>query len=186
VAAPGGSGFIAAFITGALFGALVSAESETASRLSEEIGGLLGGVTFLIFGAVLMGPSLEHLSWQIAPYAVLSLTVVRMVPVAIAMAGSGVQPATVGFLGWFGPRGLASIVFAVIAVQEAHLPGAEMIVETTYVRIGLSVLVNGMTAAPLARRYAGWYEARARGRRPPMESVGVSHHRPRGVHGPGS
>ncbi len=185
-AALGGSGFIAAFVAGALFGALVSAESETASRLNEEIGGLLGGVTFLIFGAVLMGPSLEHLSWQIALYAVLSLTLVRIVPVAIAMVGSGARPLTVGFLGWFGPRGLASIVFAVSAVQEAHLPGAETIVKTTYVTIGLSVLAHGMTAAPLARRYARWYEARAPGRPPTMESVEVSHHRVRGAHDAGS
>ena len=84
-AALGGSGFIAAFVAGAIFGALVSQESEQASRLNEELGELLGGVTFLIFGAVLLGPALKHVSWQIALYAVLSLTLVRIVPVAIAM-----------------------------------------------------------------------------------------------------
>ena len=156
----GGSGFIAAFLAGALFGGLVSAESDAASRLNEEIGSVLGGVTFLIFGAVLLGPALEHLSWRIAVYAVLSLTLVRMVPVAIAMVGSGARRQTVGFLGWFGPRGLASIVFAVIVVQEANLPGAQTILLTTYLTIGLSVLAHGITAAPLARRYAHWYETR--------------------------
>ena len=64
----GGSGFIASFLAGGIFGALVSQESEEASRLDEELGDLLGGVTFLIFGAVLLGPSLEHVSWQIALY----------------------------------------------------------------------------------------------------------------------
>ena len=123
-----------------MFGALVAAESEQASRLNEEIGGLLGGVTFLVFGAVLLGPALEHLSWQIALYAVLSLTLVRMLPVAIAMLGSGASWQTVGFLGWFGPRGLASIVFAVIVVEEAHLAGTETILLTTYLTIGLSVV----------------------------------------------
>jgi NhaP-type Na+/H+ or K+/H+ antiporter len=89
----GGSGFIAAFLAGATFGALVSRESEQASRLNEELGGLLGGVTFLIFGAVLLGPALEHLSWQIVLYAVLSLTVARMLPVAVAIAaGLGYRP----------------------------------------------------------------------------------------------
>ncbi len=87
----GGSGFIAAFVAGALFGGLVSEQSEQASRLNEELGGLLGGVTFLIFGAVLLGPALEHLSWQIVLYAVLSLSVIRMLPVAVAMIGSGAQ-----------------------------------------------------------------------------------------------
>ena len=135
-AALGGSGFIAAFVAGAIFGALVSQESEHASRLNEELGGLLGGITFLIFGAVLLGPALKHVSWQIALYAVLSLTLVRMLPVAIAMIRTGARTPTVGFLGWFGPRGLASIVFAVIVVEEANLPGAETILLTTYLTIG--------------------------------------------------
>ena len=104
-AALGGSGFIAAFLAGAIFGGLVPEESEEASRLNEELGALLGGVTLLIFGAVLLGPTLNHVSWQIALYAGLSLTVVRMLPVAIAMLGSAAKWQTVGFLGWFGPRG---------------------------------------------------------------------------------
>jgi NhaP-type Na+/H+ or K+/H+ antiporter len=180
-AALGGSGFIAAFIAGAIFGALVSKESEQASRLNEELGELLGGVTFLSFGAVLLGPALEHVSWQIVLYALLSLTLVRMLPVAIAMIGSGARTPTVTFLGWFGPRGLASIVFAVIVVEEAHLPGAQTILVTTYVTIGLSVLAHGATAAPLARRYARWYESHPQGERPLMESVPTPSARTRGT-----
>ena len=176
----GGSGFIAAFIAGAVFGALVSHESEEASRLNEELGGLLGGLTFLIFGAVLLGTALKHVSWQAALYAVLSLTIVRMLPVAIAMFGSGARRQTVGFLGWFGPRGLASIVFAVITIQEAHLAGSNTILLATYLTVGLSVAAHGLTAAPLARRYARWYEQHPPHRRPPMESVPAPHHRPRG------
>jgi len=179
-AALGGSGFIAAFLAGAMFGALVTEESEEASRLNEELGGLLGGVTFLMFGAVLLGPALEHMSWTIVLYAMLSLTLLRMLPVAIAMLGSRARWQTVSFLGWFGPRGLASIVFAVIAVEEAHLPGAETILLATYVTIGLSVVAHGITAAPLAKRYARWYESRPRDRRPAMEHVPAPQHRPRG------
>ena len=180
-AALGGSGFIAAFVAGAIFGALVSQESEQASRLNEELGGLLGGVTFLIFGAVLLGPALKHVSWQIALYAVLSLTLIRMLPVAVAMIGTGARTPTVGFLGWFGPRGLASIVFAVIVVEEANLPGAETILLTTYLTIGLSVLAHGLTAAPLAKRYAHWYETHLRERLPAMESLPTPNHRTRGA-----
>jgi sodium/hydrogen antiporter len=180
-AALGGSGFIAAFVAGAIFGALVSTESEHAARLSEELGALLGGVTFLIFGAVLLGPALENLSWEIVVYAVLSLTVVRMLPVAIAMMGSGARTRTVGFLGWFGPRGLASIVFAVIVVEEAHLPQAATILATTYVTVGLSVIAHGISAAPLAKRYARWFESHPRDQRPTMESVDAPDHRTRGV-----
>jgi sodium/hydrogen antiporter len=177
----GGSGFIAAFVAGAIFGALVSRESERASRLNEELGGLLGGVTFFMFGAALLGPALEHVTWQIALYAVLSLTLVRMLPVALALIGTGARLPTVAFLGWFGPRGLASIVFAVIVVEEAHLPGAGTILDVTYVTIGLSVLAHGLTAAPLARRYAQWYESHLRDHLPTMESVPTPDHRTRGA-----
>ncbi len=177
----GGSGFIASFLAGGTFGALVSHESEEASRLNEELGDLLGGVTFLVFGAVLLGPTLKHVSWQIALYAVLSLTLIRLLPVAIAMIGSGARWTTVGFLGWFGPRGLASIVFAVIAVQEAHLAHAQTILLAAYLTVGLSVFAHGVTAAPLARRYAHWYEAHPRHRSPVMESIPAAHHRTRGA-----
>jgi NhaP-type Na+/H+ or K+/H+ antiporter len=182
-AALGGSGFIAAFLAGAIFGALVPQESDEASRLNEEIGGVLGGVTFLIFGAVLLGPTLKHLTWQIVLYAVLSLTLIRMLPVAISMIGSGAKWQTVAFLGWFGPRGLASIVFAVISVEEAHLTGAQTILLTAYLTVGLSVLAHGVTAAPLAHRYARWYARHPSHSQPPMESVPAPHHRARGRHG---
>ena len=182
-AALGGSGFIAAFVAGAIFGALVSSESEQAARLSEEVGALLGGVTFLFFGAVLLGPVLDHLTGRVVVYAVLSLTLVRMLPVAVAMIGTGARKPTVGFLGWFGPRGLASIVFAVIVVEEAHLPQAATILATTYVTIGLSVMAHGISAAPLARRYARWYESHPRDQLPGMESVPAPGHRTRGAHG---
>ncbi|MGO9497762.1 MAG: cation:proton antiporter [Solirubrobacteraceae bacterium] len=178
-AALGGSGFIAAFLAGAIFGGLVPKESEEASRLNEELGALLGGVTFLMFGALLLGPTLKHVSWQIALYATLSLTVIRMLPVAIAMLGSGARWPTIGFLGWFGPRGLASIVFAVISVQQAHLAGVDTILRASYLTVGLSVFAHGITATPLARRYARWYEAHPPHRRPPMESVHAPHHRAR-------
>ncbi len=139
---------------------------------------LLGGITFLVFGAVLLGPSLEHVDWRIALYAVLSLTVVRMLPVAVAMLGSGARWPTIAFVDWFGPRGLASIVFAVIVLEESQLPGVQTILLTTYLTIGLSVLAHVITAAPLARRYADWYRRRGRERRT-MESVPAAQHRTR-------
>ena len=179
----GGSGFIAAFLAGGLFGYLAGSEAEEASRLGEELGDLLGGVTFLMFGAILLGPALEHLSGTAAAYGVLSLTLVRMVPVAIAMAGSGARWRTVGFVGWFGPRGLASIVFAVIVIDESNLPATNTILVATYFTIGLSVFAHGITAAPLARRYAEWYATHARGPQPLMEGVPAAAHRARGAAG---
>jgi NhaP-type Na+/H+ or K+/H+ antiporter len=179
-AALGGSGFIAAFLAGGIFGGLVERESEEAARLSDEVGDVLDGVTFVVFGAVLLGPALAHVDWRVALYAVLSLTVVRMAPVAIAMLGTRARAPTVAFLGWFGPRGLASIVFAVIVVQEAQLPQTGTILVTTYATVGLSVFAHGITAAPLASRYAAWYEAHPPGARPAMESVPAAEHRTRG------
>ncbi|HUE26362.1 MAG TPA: cation:proton antiporter, partial [Solirubrobacteraceae bacterium] len=178
-AALGGSGFIAAFLAGMLFGALVH-ESDEASRFSDTLGELLDGVTFLAFGAVLLGPALAHLSWSIFGYAVLSLTVVRILPVAIAMIGTGASRPTVAFLGWFGPRGLASIVFAVIVVEQSQLPHVQTILLTTYVTVGLSVFAHGLSAVPLADRYAKWYRSHPRDRVPTMESAPAATHRSRG------
>ncbi len=175
----GGSGFIAAFVAGAVFGRLVPRESEQAAPLSEELGDLLAGVTLLTFGAALLGPALEHLSWQAALYAVLSLTIVRMLPTAIAMIGSGAAARTVAFLGWFGPRGLASIVFAVITVQEAQIPHSQTILVASYLTIGLSVFAHGATAAPAARSYARWYREHPSIPTDGMESVPAPEHRTR-------
>ena len=120
-----GSGFIAAFVAGAVFRAAYRQDPAGLNRLGEELGALLNGITFIVFGAILLGPALTLLTWELALYAVLSLTLVRMLPVALAMLGSGARPPTVGFLGWFGPRGLASIVFAVIVIEESRLPQRE-------------------------------------------------------------
>lgn len=160
----GGSGFIAAFLGGILFRALLGRETEPIGRLSEEVADVLSGVTFLLFGAVLLGPALGAISWRLAAYAALSLTLVRMIPVAVAMLGTRARAPTVGFLGWFGPRGLASIVFAVIVIEESHLPHQNLIVLAVYLTVGLSVLAHGLSAAPLAGRYARWYQSDRRDR----------------------
>ena len=178
-AALGGSGFIAAFVAGGVFGGLSGREPTEVTRLTEEVGELLGGVTFLIFGAVLLGPALTHLTWRVVLYALLSLTVVRMVPVAIAMLGSGANRTTVAFMGWFGPRGLASIVFALIVVEDSDLPQTPTILVVTYFTVGLSVLLHGISAAPLADRYARWYETHRDDVSPNMESGPVEDHPPR-------
>jgi NhaP-type Na+/H+ or K+/H+ antiporter len=85
-------------------------------------------------------------------YAVLSLTVVRMLPVALVLIGAGLDRDTVLFIGWFGPRGLASLVFALLAL-EALGPVADEAVAVIAVTVLLSVLAHGLSAAPLATRY---------------------------------
>ncbi len=176
----GGSGFIAAFTAGVVFRQALGRDPDRLNQLTEEVGGVLNGVTFILFGAVLLGPALGDLSWRLALYAVLSLTLVRMLPVVIAMWGSRAQRPTLGFLGWFGPRGLASIVFAVIIVEESHLPHEHLIVLAIYLTVGLSVLAHGLTAAPLADRYARWYQSHPPDQLPTMESAPADETRPRG------
>ena len=175
-----GSGFIAAFVAGVVFRLALRRDPEELNELTEEVGAVLNGATLVLFGALLLGPALTELSWQLALYSVLSLTLVRMIPVAVAMLGSRARPPTVGFLGWFGPRGLASIVFAVIVIEESRLPHEHLIVLAIYLTVGLSVLAHGLTAAPLAARYARWYERHPRERRPPMEAAPAEVTRPRG------
>jgi NhaP-type Na+/H+ or K+/H+ antiporter len=169
----GGSGFIAAFVGGFVFGAVRRQRGGEVEYLIEELGGVLSAVTFVVFGAVLLGPMLGDVTWSVALYAALSLTIVRMIPVAIAMIGTDARRPTVAFLGWFGPRGLASIVFAVLVLEEGGLPHDGLILTTTYAAIGLSVLAHGLTAAPFANRYAAWFESHPRDALPTLESSDV-------------
>jgi NhaP-type Na+/H+ or K+/H+ antiporter len=176
----GGSGFIAAFVAGMTFRLVLGHDPEKINQLSEQVGNVLNGVTFVFFGAILLGPALGDLSWELVLYAVLSLTIVRMLPVAIAMWGSRARLPTLAFLGWFGPRGLASIVFAVIVVEQSDLPHEHLIEVAIYLTVGLSVLAHGISAAPLAGRYARWFEQHPRDAAPPMESSPSATTRTRG------
>jgi NhaP-type Na+/H+ or K+/H+ antiporter len=169
----GGSGFIAAFVGGFVFGAVRRRSGGEVGHLIEEVGEVFNAVTFVVFGAVLLGPALKDVTWRVALYAVLSLTVVRLVPVAISMIGTGARKPTLAFLGWFGPRGLASIVFAVLVLEEGGLPHDGVILTTIYVTIGLSVLAHGLTASPLANHYATWYESHPRDALSGLESSEV-------------
>jgi NhaP-type Na+/H+ or K+/H+ antiporter len=175
-----GSGFIAAFVAGMTFRLALKRDPADLNELGEQVGNVLNGVTFVLFGAILLGPALGELSWELALYAVLSLTIVRMLPVAIAMLGTRARAPTLGFLGWFGPRGLASIVFAVIVIEESNLPHEHLIVLAIYLTVGLSVFAHGLSAAPLADRYARWFEQHPRDKAPPMESVPAEVTRTRG------
>ena len=179
-AALGGSGFIAAFVAGMTFRLALKRDPGHINELSEQVGNVLNGVTFVLFGAILLGPALGELTWELALYAVISLTVVRMLPVAIAMLGTRAKTPTLAFLGWFGPRGLASIVFAVIVIEESNLPHENLIVLAIYLTVGLSVLAHGLSAAPLAGRYARWYEQHPDDQAPPMESAPIEVTRVRG------
>lgn len=173
----GGSIFIAAFTAGVLFGALRRDAGGEVSQLVDEGGELFNAVTFIVFGAVVLGPLLDELSWEFVVYAVLSLTVVRMLPVALALLGTGARRPTVAFIGWFGPRGLASIVFAVILLDEADLPHVDALLVAIVTTIALSIYAHGLTARPLTERYVRWWTGHPRDERPAMERVEAPRHR---------
>ena len=167
----GGSIFIAAFTAGFLFGALRHDEGGEVTYLVEEGGELFNAVTFIVFGALILGPALDEVTWQVVLYALISLTVVRMLPVALAMQGTGARRPTVAFLGWFGPRGLASIVFAVILLEEAALPHLRTLLLAITITIAVSVYAHGLSAGPVTERYVRWWKSHPRDAMPAMESV---------------
>ncbi len=100
-----GNGFVAAFVGGLAFGSITPAADEHVLAFSDDVGELLSLLVWFVFGAAMIVPAFKHLEWQDVVFAVLALTVVRMVPVAIALAGVGLDRATIAFIGWFGPRG---------------------------------------------------------------------------------
>jgi NhaP-type Na+/H+ or K+/H+ antiporter len=148
-----GNGFIAAFTGGMAFGAVAGKRDEQLIPFVEETSALLSLLVWLAFGAVAIVPAFSRLSWQTVLYAVLSLTVIRMAPVAIALAGARLGRTAVVFTGWFGPRGLASVVFALLALEEAGPAAAEPAVAVISVTVLLSVITHGASAEPLARRH---------------------------------
>jgi NhaP-type Na+/H+ or K+/H+ antiporter len=149
----GGNGFIAAFIGGMVFGHSVRNPCTFLFEFMETEGQLLMLITFLIFGAALLPEAVDHLSPAIFLYAILSLTVIRMVPIGLSLLGTGLRPPSYLFLGWFGPRGLASILFVLLILEESDVPHRDVLLSVTVVTVALSALLHGISAAPFARIY---------------------------------
>ncbi|POH64344.1 sodium:proton antiporter [Cryobacterium zongtaii] len=154
----GGSGFIAAFVGGLVFGRFSGTRGSAVTLLAEDSGGFLAAVTWIGFGALALTLALPYITWQVVLYAALSLTLVRMIPVTIALAGQGLKRPTVAFIGWFGPRGLASLVFALLAFERG-VPEGDVVLTTVFVTVALSVILHGLTSVPLVAAYHRWYTA---------------------------
>ncbi len=146
----GGSGFIAAFVGGLLFGILTRENTHGYLLAAEGTSEAVALLTWVVFGATVVARVAENATWEMFLYAFLSLTLVRMLPVWLALRGTDTRLDEVLFMGWFGPRGLASIVFAIMVI-EAGIPGADLIAMTVACAILLSVLGHGLSAKPLAR-----------------------------------
>jgi NhaP-type Na+/H+ or K+/H+ antiporter len=151
----GGNGFVSAFTAGLVFGAAGGARRRDAIGFTEDVALFASFVVWVVFGASFVGPVLAGpVDASFVIYALLSLTVIRMAPVAVALIGKGFAAATVGFMGWFGPRGLASVVFTLLAVEElADTPIDLPLFEVATWTILLSVILHGLSARPLAAAY---------------------------------
>jgi NhaP-type Na+/H+ or K+/H+ antiporter len=154
-----GNGFVAAFISGTAFAGSASwiHDEETALLGAEELSGLLGYAVWLALGLVAVPLVWREAGWQELVFALLALTVVRMLPVALSLIGTGLRPQTVAFIGWFGPRGLASVVFALIALESLELDkDLRGVLATICLTVLMSVVAHGFSAQPLATRYGAW------------------------------
>ena len=145
-----GSGYVAAFVGGLLFGSYPTSVKHRLLLGAEGTAETLALVTWVMFGSAVVGQSLGFFSWQVVVYAVLSLTIVRMLPMFVSLTGSGESTTSKLFLGWFGPRGLASIVFAII-VLNSGVEGGGVLAMTVVCTVTLSIFAHGFTANPLAR-----------------------------------
>ena len=173
-----GNGFVAAFVSGTAFAWALErtpgpvskqVEVEGSLLLAEWVSVLLGYLVWALFGFVALGALTEVLTWQAVVFSLLSLTVLRMLPVAIALIGTGFRRPSVLFIGWFGPRGLASVVFSVIAVESLPMTAElQLVLATVVLTVLLSVVLHGITADPWAAKYGAW----ASSTKPPAESEG--------------
>jgi len=161
------NGFIAAFVAGITFGAWLNRSKEAAKEVRElpELGGeLLALVVWFLFGATLVHVAFDVLDVPLVVYAVASLTIIRALPVALCLARAGLDRPSVAFIAWFGPRGLASIVFALLAVEElGHTsPAVQTAVAAVSLTVLLSVVLHGVSAGPFGRRYVQIEHRRAK------------------------
>jgi len=147
-----GNGFVAAFVAGLIFGNTAGQGGEKETYFVEQSADLAAMVSWLIFGAIAV-PAIGHwFEWPVIGYALLSLTAIRMVPVALALLGSGFDRFSVAFIGWFGPRGLASVIFALLALEDLG-PAAQEVIATIALTVLLSVAAHGLTARPVPGRF---------------------------------
>ena len=172
-----GNGFLATFSAGLAFGLIARETCPHVEDFTEDLAQLLAMASFIVFGAILMGPSLGELDWRMGLYAVLSLVLVRPLAIALSLIGTGLQWQTVGFFGWFGPRGLASILFSLTALAEAgdaDLSTMTIVVSWTVL---LSVVAHGLTATAGAEWYGRWWSTASDEAMP--EAAPMAEQRPR-------
>ena len=148
-----GNGFIAAFVAGLTYGNLHVHYSKFLHEFTETESQFLAYLTFFLFGALILPEAAAHITWQMVLYAGLSLTVIRMIPVAMSMLGMGLSLSSILFMGWFGPRGLASLLFALLVLEDLNVHQAEFVQAVVVTTVFMSIMLHGLTAAPFSKRF---------------------------------
>ena len=157
----GGSGFIATFVAGLVFGHLIQGMDESVAGFADDLGTALTMLAFTLFGGVILANNIDAFAPATIVFAVLTLTVVRMLPVAISVIGTDLRSPTTAFMGWFGPRGLASIIFATVVLEDIGIDQGEVVVAAMVVTVTLSVFLHGVTAYHGAQAYGAWSEKKS-------------------------
>lgn len=150
----GGNGFMSAFFAGLIFGHVARKVSSPIYEFGEAEGQLFILLTFMLFGAIMLPYAIGNISWLYITYALISLTLVRMIPVAISLIGKKLTFPTILYMGWFGPRGVASILYVLVVVDKYNFSGQTIILNVTAITVALSILLHGVTAVPGANAYA--------------------------------
>ncbi len=171
----GGNGFLAAFVAGTVLGNTANDLCDTLVEFGESEGQLLSLLTFAAFGALLAPVAIERFDAAILGYSLLSLTVIRGVPVWLSLRGKRLDWSTLAFLAWFGPRGIASILFALVVVESSEMPLVNDVLAVVATTVLLSVFLHGITAAPWARWYGRHAGDSARGA---VSEMPLRHRRP--------
>ena len=153
----GANGFVSVFVAGLAF-SRVADLAEKFVEYAEDTGRLLAMATFFVFGIIFVSDAADVLDWRVVLCVLMTLTVGRMLPVAIALTKSGSNWRTMAFIGWFGPRGLASILYGLLIVEQGLPAADELFAVITWTVVG-SVFLHGATAAPLADRYGAWFHS---------------------------
>ncbi len=150
----GGNGFMSAFFAGLIFGIVARQVGSPIFDFGEAEGELFILLTFMLFGAIMIPNAIGEISWVYILYSVISLTLVRMIPVAISLIGKRLTTPSILYLGWFGPRGVASILYVLVVVDKHDFSGEAIIFYVTTITVLLSVFLHGLTAVPVSNAYA--------------------------------
>ncbi len=143
-----GSGFVVAFTAGLSYTMVVPSDQErpATTEVSKAAGELLELVAFAMFGAILVVPSFRDADWRILLFAFLALAVVRVAAIVTALVGSGLTIRSALFMGWFGPRGIATLVLALVVLEEGRAHENLLIAQVGVVTVAMSILLHSMTA----------------------------------------